>query len=893
MSNENKIQVADAKAIYLRWNQSQIEKLTEVLEGDSCRFIRLIPLFYQIESKLLPGYAGPDAPLGVYGYKPDKSIINDAKLLHSKFRYHQEGVINNYSVESVLFQQQTIENKSYCWIFHRADLNKKNISLLKEKTNKISTWFISRGLDIEFICLSVNGFENKISTVLSQQNRALSLDGFYSESILLAGKYPVWWLVPPSSEKQYSAFVEHIKQARFVDNEEYIDLGGTGHFNHSDIVRNSVTLVQKIKNAPEICLIKILVADHKNNMLPKLDGVSDRLKRHLYEGDDVVDPSKILAQIIQDAFGYYKNKNHILSVERIFIHLKNIPGKLNVRIVDAFLDDVYKTGMPVVSSASGIDGIIEYLNFFKAVAYEIRQIFSNIVAVYNAQKEDVITDQALLDVIHNMQVFLSDNADRVPLYNSKDVADIILDRIQLKHKIMKHNEDSWSLVLEMAEGNERTIEGFSSLIGILAWCWLNRVVNQSTQVSIDCPAQQVKQVEAYYILEVLIQQLNPDLITNIPAQAFENPVRPLLSLLFLNLEVKNTSDSAAGDQGSAQDIHCEQLIINSWGDVYTKKYSGNQGVLQCLCEWMHSAPLNGLAKPQPISIFGYGAGDSTHMSQLVTQIYEEILIFFYQAKNQDGRFILRMGSDFYIISAENYLLNARIIGDKKAVIEFMESPVKRFQSTALQRLAFTDFPLNEIYQNNKSQVLQVFFQVINRSCHSWVVDEKGTLWIDVVDIYERESYITHWLYFFKNIRNRLKKIHDQDLELPSLEINQVSFNQLGGIEFYSVSAEEISGNKNFLDLQISIVSQDNTDQLSLVCDGKQFNYNELNQNVLIECVQYLSARMTGEGRQPVYVTDIDVPLRLYNVTDRDEIQISHILKFKRNFEHRINKLLDS
>ena len=890
MKGEPEIQVADAKQLFSRWNQSRIEKLTEILEGDIFRFIKLIPLFLQIENKLLPGYVGPDAPLGVYGYNPDKNIINDAKLLNSKFRYQQEGVVKNYSVESVLFQQEVIENKRYCWIFHRADLNAKNLTLLKDKINKISAWFISRGFKIEFICLSVEGFENKAPVAMGRTNCALSLEYFYSESILLAGKYPVWWLVPPSREKEYNVFVEHIKQARFVDNEEYIDLGSTANFVRSDVVSYAVELVQKIKQAPEICLVKILVADQKNNTYPQVDGFSDRLKKCLYEGNVSVEPEYILAQIMRDSFKYYKN--HILSADRLFSHLKNTPGKLNTRIVDAFLDETYKAAVPVVSSVTGIDSIIAYLNFYKAVAYEVRQVFSNIVTIYHSQKDERKTDQALMDVTCNMQVFLSDNADRVPLYNNKNMADIILSRIQLKHKIINDVEDSWSLVLEVSEGNERTIEGFSSLLGLLAWCWLNRVVNNSTQVSIDCPAQLVKQVEAYYVLEVLIQQLDPDLLANIPAQAFKSPVRPLQSLLFLNSAIENINESASTRHDTDRVTHCEQLIINSWGDVYTNKYSGNSGVLQCLCEWLHSAPLNGLAKPQPILIFGYGAGDSTHMSQLVTQAYDEMLVFFYQAKNEGGRFILRMSSDYYVVSADNHLLMSYKIGNKKAFIEFLELPLTKFQSTALERLTFTEYPLSEIYQNNKKRVLQVFFQVINRRCHSWVIDEKGTLWTDVVDIYEHESYITHWLYFFKNIRNRLKKINYQDSEPPSLEINQISFNQLGGIEFYSLGAEAISGNKNFLDLQVSIASHENADQLSLVCDGKSFNYNELNQAVLIECVQYLSARMTGEGRQPVYVTDIDVPLRLYNVTDRDEIQISHILKFKRNFEHRINKLLD-
>ncbi len=893
MKADADITVADARQAYLSWNQFQQENLLEslsvLLEKDIYKYIPLISLFFQINNKLLPGYVGPDTPAGIYAYKPGKAVIYEAKLLHSKFRYQQEGVIKNFALESIYFQQQLIDGKCFCWVFHRSIINKKNLDLLKQKTKKISQWFLSRGLAVEFICLSSDEFKNNKFAILKQENKSIFMDCFYSEAVLLAGKYPLWWLVPPTKENEYGEVVTHIKQARFVDNEEYIDLGSIANFKLVNIVQYSVAQVQKIKQSPEVSLVKLLLIDHKASVFPVVDGVSCRLKMHLYSGDFQVEPASIVAEIMHEVFLRYADRKHILSANRLFLHLKNNPGKLNLKIIDSFLGDNSFNAVPSVD-AGGIDKIISYLNFFKAVAYEVRQIFSNIVIEYKAQKSEI--DPSVLSTANNMQAFLSDNADRVPLYNNKDNVDIILGRIQIKHETIDQTEELWSLVLEISEGNQRVIEGFSSMLGLLAWCWLNRVVNHSTQVSIDCPLQQVKQIEARYVLEVLMQQINPGLISDIPAEAFKNPVRPLQSLIFLNSvnEIKNRLSLI--DTTDSRISYCEQLIINSWGDVCTRTYFGNEGVLNCLCQWMNTVPLDGMAKPQSLLVFGYGAGESTYQAQRVSQIYDECLSFFYHLKQVDGRFVVRIGDGFYIIYADNNILKVNDIGNKKTFHEFLELPLPVFQSTGLERLAFTDYPLQEIYQNNKSNVLQVFFQVINRNCHTWVVDEKGTLWTDVMNVYERESYITHWLYFFNNIRNRLKKINYQAAELPTLEINQISFNQLGGIELYSAAAENINVDKTFIDLQISIESLEGGDQLSLMCDGKRFDYQEFKQSVLPECIQYLSARITGEGRRPVYVTDIDVPLRLFNVIDRNDIQISHILKFKRNFEHRVNKMLD-
>lgn len=898
MKVENNLQVVDARQAYYRWNSLQFDKLSDVFGGDLCKKIQLIPLFFQINNKLLPGSYDEDTPVGIYQYKPDNNVINSARLLNSKFRYQQEGVVKNYFVESVYFKQAIIDNVCSCWVLYHASLNKKQIASLKDKSNKISDWFLSRGLSIEFIVLSVDEFNENKNQQLTKNNKSMFLDEFYSEVVLLAGKYPVWWLIPPHKENEYTAFVEHIKQARFVDAEEFVDLGSTADYKQEDLIKSAVDHAQKAKKNPEKCLIKLLVLDEKNTSWPNFDGLAFRIKTMLYSGLDDIVPVKVYANILNEAFNRYSVKNHILSPVRLLSRMKNLSENISHSMIDEFLKDEYIHE----SSVKGLDSIVSYLNFYKAISFEVRQVFTNIANNYNANDKAAGTDADLKSLIRNMSVFLSDDEDQVPLYNNKNEIDIVLDRIHLKQNVL--DEISvWSLVLEVNDGVEKKIEGFSSLLGLLAWCWLNRIVNNSTQVSIDCPDLQVKQIEAFFVLETLIQQLKPDLISNIPPLAFENPVKPLQSLLFVNFMASVNNESinvtanddplSFGNMSKNLITHCEQLIVNSWGDVYTRQYSGNTGLLKCLCEWTHHAPVDSLAKPQLLKVFGHGVGDSTYMAQRVEQVYEEMQLFFYNQNHENGRFILRMGEDYHVISPVDSLLEPTKIGKQKSLMKYLEMASSNFQITALERLAYTDYPLREIYHCNKADFFQVFFQIINRNYHSWVLDEKGTLWSDVIELTDRESHITHWLYFFRNIRNRLKKVNYQEKEFPSLEINQISNNQLGGIEFYPVGSDSIKGNKNFIDIHVNIFGHKSGDQLSIICDGRRFSYNELKQNVLIECVQYISARMSTEGRLPIYVTDIDVPLRIYNVNDRDDIQISHILKFKRNFEHRIIKLLKS
>jgi len=896
MKVESSLHVIDARDLYLKWNRQQLENLAESVSDDIQSIIGLIPLLLHVNSRFLPGYLGLDVPAGIYAYMPDQKALKEAAAINKKYQYQDEGKIKNSAIDSIFFQKKIIDGEIKCWIFKDSSLNKVQSDKLREKLDKIVGWVSSQGLNMDFEFLSVNDFR-ETTKYSDNENRSIFLDYFYSESILLAGKYPVWWLVPPNKNSEYAAFVEHIKQARFVDTGEYIDLGGANDFQKSDMLHYSVEQIKAVKKSAEICLVKLIIASRRCSAWPKIDGISIRLKDRLYQSKENINPIYIASEIMKEAFSHDLNDKLKYNPNKIISRLKRISGSLNPDVLDAFLgDEYYREGF-----VSEIDNVVSYLNLFKSIAYVIKEKFSEIVDVCALSSGDTDFNSSLDTTVKNMLEFLSENPDRVPIYNNKDSNDVVLDRIQLKHE-GSDEKDKWSLVLLESEGNEKTIEGFNNLLALLAWCWLNRLVNRLTQVSINCPIQQVRQTEARYMLDVLMLNVNPQLISDIPAEAFDHEIRPLQSLLFLNfmddkalkvspllLRRKPQEDAMS----SEVQLYCEQLAINSWGDAYTKQYIGNMGVLKCLCDWTHNSPLDRLSLPQNLEAFGHGTGDSTHIAQRVNQIYSEMISFFYQNRSLDGRFFLRLDSTFYIVHVEDGLLIPDRIGAKKNLIESLEGPLKRFSPSMMESKAAVEEPLKEIYQTNKENVLQVFYKVSNRRAYCWVLDEKGTLWRGAVDNFDRDSFVTHWLYLFRNIRNRLKKISHEEKELPSLEIKQISANQLGGLEFYLVGSDSLTGAKNFIDVQVTIEPHDEGDQLSLSCDGRSFSYEDFKRNALIECVQYIASKILIGGVVPIYVTDINVPLRLFNITQRDEIQSSHILKFKRTFENRINKLLET
>lgn len=895
--------IADIRDAYLKWNQQQIDHLSLELGDDDATLVRMLPLLLHINNRFLPGYISMDTPVGIKSYKPGAGTINTARQLNDKFRYNAEDTIDAYVIEALYIQSSLLQKKMQCWVFRKDGLTDVQTDLLQNKLHKLADWYQSRQLNIKFNFVDLTTFRQS-PEVINQAHGGLWLDIFYSESVLLAGKYPLWWMVPPERETEYEAYLKYIQDRRFIEG-EYLDLGNASDYHATDLLGFAVLLVQQVKKKPEVCLFNLLLVAQKAVALPQSDGVAMRIKQAFYQGEAPPVAVEVMSQLLESVLNRNAaQQTHLASGSqdgiptsspaRVISQLRKVSVSLNPLLLDNMLGDSYQP----TSSVQGVDNVISHLNLFRAISQKISQLFDSIIEVCQQQDNESTVQVELLATAAHMQNFLQESADRVSLYSAGSNTGFIFERIQLRHETAA--TDQWSLVLYEAEETEKIIQGFTSMLSLLAWCWLNRLVDQSTQVSVDCPKREIKQVEARYVMEVLIQQIEPQRIYEIQSEAFEHPSRPVQSLLFVNFVSANNTSNALleGDDpfgllfpSAHVSSHCEQLVINSWGEVYSKQYNGNIGIIECLCDWLQCASIDRLSVPQRMQIFGHGTADSTYLSLRVTQVYNEMQSFFLQTKKPSGRFILRLGNEYYRVQHQDAKIRSEKIGGLDQLLHYLERSSAVFLSTGFETLAFPQEPLKDIYRRNKADTIQVFYRVIGRGAICWVLDERGSLWRDEIRLFDRESFVAQWLYLYRNMRNRLKQLMRLETEPPLLEIQQISFNQLGGLEFYPVGAEGMSAYKTFFELQLQIVEAQQSEQLSLGCDGRWFSYDKFGEKALTECAKYLSGKMHSIRSRPFYITDVDAPLSLFDVQQPSELQFCHLLKIKRTVEHKLYSLL--
>src|SRR5690606_2037172 len=104
------------------------------------------------------------------------------------------------------------ENSDFdIWVCIRPDLTDEEQQALLRKTEGIESWAASLGLEVHFFLMSDEGFRRGQTSSLSRESSGsaqhhLLLDEFYRTGLLVAGRYPVWWLVPPDYEAHYEQY---------------------------------------------------------------------------------------------------------------------------------------------------------------------------------------------------------------------------------------------------------------------------------------------------------------------------------------------------------------------------------------------------------------------------------------------------------------------------------------------------------------------------------------------------------------------------------------------------------------------------------------------------------------------------------------------------------------
>src|SRR5690606_34716232 len=106
---------------------------------------------------------------------------------------------------------------------------------LQRKCTALEEWAASQGAEAHFFLIDPARFtQGDRETRLTSDDcgttqHYLLLDEFYRTAIWLAGRTPLWWLVPVYEEARYAEYASTLLSKRFIRAEEVLDLGHLAH----------------------------------------------------------------------------------------------------------------------------------------------------------------------------------------------------------------------------------------------------------------------------------------------------------------------------------------------------------------------------------------------------------------------------------------------------------------------------------------------------------------------------------------------------------------------------------------------------------------------------------------------------------------------------------------
>ncbi|WP_372810496.1 class I adenylate cyclase [Litorivivens sp.] len=319
-------QAPDIKEVFKRlqtMNQLRLERARSLLGPRQQLFLDFLPLFFHCNHPVLPGFQSLQCPAGLSGYQPSPEMVQRVKRhLANSFQY-TPSADKNHDLEA-LFLMGSIGSVAHApssdidvWVCHRADLSDGDRAALNQKCEDLSHYANKAlGLEIHFFLMSAQAFRAGERKALNAEDcgstqHFLLLDEFYRSAILVAGKYPAWWLISPDTTDYDGALAElHHKHKRI--GRLTLDFGNVHQIPAGEYVGAGIWQLFKAISQPHKSLIKLLLIEAYASAHPDNHTLSETLKRQLHQPQWRAEPHDPYTMIYQRLEAYLEQRDEPL-----------------------------------------------------------------------------------------------------------------------------------------------------------------------------------------------------------------------------------------------------------------------------------------------------------------------------------------------------------------------------------------------------------------------------------------------------------------------------------------------------------------------------------------------------------------------------------------------------
>ena len=718
--------LAQLRARFMALNEGRMARAVEGLTPRQQSVLTLLPLFFHVNHPLLPGYVSGSTPAGLSNFEPDAQALAEAQRLTRSFSYKPRPVNQPKPIHGLFLMgslgtlAQADQSDMDVWVCHAPDLGENELAELRKKCQLLEAWALTMGAEAHFFLIEPTRFVlGERDTQLSSDDcgttqHYLLLDEFYRTAIWLAGRTPIWWLVPVYEETRYAEFTHTLLSKRFIRADETLDLGHLAHIPPGEFIGAGLWQLFKGIESPYKSVLKLLLTEVYASEHPNVHCLSLRFKRAVFANQmdlDELDPYIVVYRRIEE---YLKARNE---PERLELVRRALYLKVNRKLTAGQRSTSWqRLLLERLAHEWGWDqrqlALLDSRSQWKVrqVASERRALVSELNYSYRFLTQFARTEQTVslinkrdLNVLgRRLYAAFERKAGKVEFINpgiAPDLAEDTLTLVQSPNR-KEPGQHFWGLYNGNLTAQESEhfapIKRSRDLLEMLTWCHRNGVIDSSTRLALHPGSSDLSEFELFNLLGSLQQTIALPLATvdeehllrtAIPDEVLllinvgVDPLKHHRDLNILMTTERTDSLSYAGVRENLV-LTLDQVTLNSWNEVMVSRYDGPHALLDCLRDYLNQLPRNQLPR---LRVRCFCHNRAQFIAQRVEEIFDTAQNL--QLSQLNHRYLIQVQQHYHVMELAPGQANHVSLPSQQALVDYLSEELASYSPLHLEQVA--------------------------------------------------------------------------------------------------------------------------------------------------------------------------------------------------------------
>ena len=926
--------LSQLRARFLKLNEGRLGRALEGLSSRQQGVLTLLPLFFHVNHPLLPGYVSGSTPAGLSNYEPDATALAEAQRLTRSFSYKPRHGSNPprpihglFLMGSLGTLAQADQSDMDVWVCHAPDLSDNELAELRKKCQLLEAWAATQGAEAHFFLIDpVRFVKGERDTQLSSENcgstqHYLLLDEFYRTAIWLAGRTPIWWLVPVYEERAYDLYTHTLLSKRFIRADETLDLGHLATIPPGEFIGAGLWQLFKGIESPYKSVLKLLLTEVYASEHPQVQCLSLRYKQAVFANQldlDELDPYMVVYRRIEEYLSA-RNEPERLELVRRALYLKvnrKLTGNSRTQSWQrSLLERLAHEWHWDQRQLALLDSRSQWK--VRQVSAERRALVNELNYSYRFLTQFARTEQTVslinkrdLNVLgRRLYAAFERKADKVEFINpgiAPDLAEDTLTLVQSPNK-KEPGQTQWGLYNGSLNALEwehfAPIKRSRELLELLTWCHRNGVIDSSTRLALHPGTSDLSEFELFNLLGSLQQSIalplstvaeEPLLRAAVPSEVLMlvnvgvDPLKHHRDLNILMTTERTDSLSYAGVRENLV-LTLDQVTLNSWNEVLVQRYDGEHALVRCLRDFLNSPVLRGHRPRVRVRCFCQSRAQA--IGQRVEEIFDTVQLLLDQGLNH--RYLLQVAQHTHVLELLAGHVGLATLAEHEALLAHLGEERSAYSPLYLDSNALLDHDLRLVLEQGRPACIQVFYRLQGGWAELYVLDEYNALWQQRLPLHDEAHLLLPLQRFLRSVVMR------RDARLPldtqraaSLDIHYAQLLPSGTGKARSIEPRQAPGEGSgqpYYEVQAIIqAGVAGAAHVTLYCDQQEFSELEHGGQLYAVVARQIIGQRRGAGQYRCYITDLDLSELLDDRLGATQVYLS----YKRVLEQALNEGLE-